>query len=115
MSEPWSDPNLFGAYYGAIVGGGGGTLGGLLGALAGWCVPRRKGRGPILAAMWCFVVLGVLQLAFGLIALSSRQPYGIWYPPLLCGIIFLTVFGVLLPRIKRLYDAVNHSLPPGHP
>jgi hypothetical protein len=103
MNEAWFDPNTFGAWFGAIVGGGGGTLGGLLGAAAGCLAPRGKGRAAILGGMTLFVVLGVAFLAFGLVALLAGQPYGIWYPPLLCGLIFSIVVGGLIPVVRLRY------------
>jgi hypothetical protein len=102
MSEPWFEPNTFGAYWGAIVGGGGGSLIGLLGGLTGCLLPRGIGCTvfPVL-----FAVLAVLGLAFlvvGLIALLSGQPYGIWYSLLLTGVIFTLVCGSAVFTIHRV-------------
>jgi hypothetical protein len=104
MSQPWCDPNTFGMMYGAIGGGVGGTLGGLLGAAAGYLAPRGKGRGFVLGAMGLFVALGVVQLVLGIIAVSTGQPYGIWYPMLLCGFIMSVVIGCLIPVVRSRYS-----------
>jgi hypothetical protein len=105
MAEPWfSDPNMFGAWFGSIVGGVGGTLAGLLGAAAGTLAPRGKGRAWVLGGMTVFAGLGVLLLGVGLVALFSGQPYGIWYPFTLCGAIFAGVCGSLVPVVRRVYD-----------
>jgi hypothetical protein len=103
MSQPWFDENMFGALWGSIVGGGGGTLGGLWGALIGTLAPRGKGRAWLIGIGWVFVGLGVLSLAFGLYALAAGQPYGIWYGPLLTGVMFTVVIGCLLPVVYKRY------------
>src|SRR4051812_15046681 len=103
MSEPWFDENMFGALWGSIAGGGGGTLGGLWGALVGTLAPRGKGRAWVIAIGWGFVGLGVLSLAFGLYALAAGQPYGIWYGPVLTGVMFVIVIGCLMPVVYKRY------------
>lgn len=104
MSEPWfSDPNTFGAWFGAIAGGGGGSLAGVLGALAGYLAPRGKGRQWILAGMWGFVVLGLILLGVGIVAVSTGQPYAIWYPFVLCGAIFTVVVSCNIPVVRGVY------------
>ena len=102
---PWfDDPNRFGALFGAIVGGGGGTLAGLLGALTGWLAPKGKAKPLIVGGFIFFIAIGVILLFVGIWALASGQPYGIWYPFLLCGIIFTVVCGALLPVILKRYS-----------
>ncbi len=103
MSEPWFDPNTFGAMYGVIGGGVGGSLCGLLGALSGYLAPRGKGRRFVLGAMAFFVLAGVAQLAVGLTAVACGQPYGIWYPMVLCGGILAVVVGGLFPGVRARY------------
>jgi hypothetical protein len=104
MAEPWFDPVWFGALYGAIGGGVGGTLGGLLGAAAGVCAPRGIGRPWILGGMKLVVAVGFASLAFGLYAWSDGQPWGIWYAPVLTGVILSLVTGCLIPVVRRRYD-----------
>ena len=103
MSEPWFDPNTFGALYGAIGGGVGGSLCGLFGALTGYLAPRGKARRFVLGAMAFFVLAGLAQLAVGLTAVAYGQPYGIWYPMVLCGGILVVVMGSLTPVVRARY------------
>ena len=111
MDTAWFDPNTFGAWFGAIVGGGGGTLGGLLGALCGVWSPQGKGRRFILGAMIFFIAIGVLFAVTGIVALLTGQPYAIWYPLLLTGIIFSVVVGSLFPVVRKNYkDAENRKI-----
>ncbi len=100
---PWFDPNTFGAYYGAIMGGGGGTLGGVLGALSGWLAPQGKCRGLVVGGFYLMLSIGIANLLFGLFALVSGQPYGIWYGGVLCGGILTTLPLFLMPVVKRRY------------
>jgi hypothetical protein len=103
MAEPWFDPNVFGAYFGAIGGGVGGTLGGLWGALAGWLAPRGKAKLLVVGLGWLILTAAVGCLGLGVYALTAGQPYGIWYPPLLVGIVIPSVVGGLLPMVYRRY------------
>ena len=104
MTQPWFNPILFGALYGAIGGGGGGTLIGLFGGLVGSVLaPRAIGRRWVLGGMLFVVLLGLAQLGFGLYALLAGQPYAIWFPPTLCGVIYAVVMGGLIPVIRARY------------
>lgn len=103
MAEPWFNPTTFGIAFGVIGGGVGGTLGGLLGAAMGYFAPRGKARGFVLTSTWVFIVAGVCSPLFGLYALVAGQPYGIWYPPTLVGIIDTALFGSLLPMVRARY------------
>lgn len=107
MSEPWFNELWFGVLYGAGVGGGGGTLLGLVGALAGVLVPRNKGRAFVVGGMAAFAVFGLASLVVGLVALSSGQPYGIWYPLVLVGGIFGFVGGGLTVALRQAYQAAE--------
>jgi hypothetical protein len=103
MATPWFEPNTFGAWYGAMAGGVGGSLVGLWGALAGTLAPRGKGRGLVLGGFGVFFVCGLASLGLGVAALASGQPYGIWYPPLMVGIVLSGVIGGLLPAVRKRY------------
>ena len=103
MATPWFDPNQFGALFGAIGGGVGGTLGGLLGAAAGVLAPKGKGRKLILGGMGALIGVGLISLGFGVVALVMGQPFGIWYPPSLIGLVFTIVPGALIPVIRTRY------------
>lgn len=87
MAEPWFDVVSFAVYAGGIGGGILGTLAGLLGALTGILAPRGKGRAFLVAAWAVLAVLGFGCVVAGVVALASGQPWGIWYPFLLLGLI----------------------------
>ena len=93
MAEPWFNEVAFGAWFGAIGGVVLGGMGALVGTAAGILVPRGKGKVWLPAACAAVAVLGLASLAFGLVALVTGQPYGIWYPPLLGGVLGTLLFG----------------------
>ena len=101
MTEWWS------AYQGTMIGSIGGSavgvFGGALGAVAGYYVPRGRLRGLVIGSMTVLVVVGVVGLVLGVAALVARQPYHVWYPPTLIGVILTFVMGGLLPVIVTRY------------
>jgi ABC-type transport system involved in cytochrome c biogenesis permease subunit len=101
MAEPWFNEVAFGSWFGVIAGCMEGGMGAALGTAAGILVPRGKGRPWLMAGCVLMSVVGLAALAFGLAALVSGQPYGIWYPPLLAGVLgFLFFLGVPLLRAR---------------
>ena len=115
MSDPWFDPNTFGAWYGGIVGSGTGIVGGGLGCLIAVLAPRGRGRHGVMGAMFVLVVLGAAQVVFGVAALLCKQPFGIWYPPSLCGFITVSVIGGNIPLVRRRYAESPTSGGGDHP
>jgi MFS family permease len=104
MMEPWFDPIRFGALYGGIGGGLLGSLGGILGAAAGTLAPKGKGRSFIMGAFTLMMLVGIGHLVIGLYALSVGQPYGIWYPLVLIGVILTILFTTLRPVVRKRYE-----------
>ena len=103
MTEPWFDPNTFGALYGSIGGGVGGSLIGVWGGLTGWLAPQGRARGLIFGLWGVFLVLGIASLGFGLYALAAGQPYGIWYPPTMVGVLFVVLMSAGFFIIRKRY------------
>jgi hypothetical protein len=93
MAEPWFSEVAFGTWFGVIGGCFLGGMGSVVGVAAGFLAPRGKGRFWLPATCTAVAVLGLASLAFGLMALVSGQPYGIWYPPLLGGALGAFLFG----------------------
>lgn len=105
--QPWWTEHQA-ALIGAIGGGGLGTLAGMLGGLAGWLAPRGKGKGPVLGAFALIFVVGVIALVGGVYAVSTGQPYHVWYPLVLGGGLMALIMGVLLPVIRLRYRQAEH-------
>lgn len=108
MTESWvPDPNQFGMWYGVLVGGMGGTLLGLLGGLCGHLAPRGKGERWVVGGLRLLLFLGVCQCLGGVSALAAGQPYAVWYPPTICGLIYAVPTGCLLGPVRRAYSAAS--------
>lgn len=90
-------------WIGGIVGASLGCLGALIGLLASRGSARRFVFG-LLAAM---VVVGIVALATGIVALVSRQPYHVFYPPLLVGIIGSAVPLSILRTLRKRYEQIE--------
>jgi len=90
-----------------LIGGIGGSLIGCLGGLIGLLVSKGKARNFVLAAVKCFIALGILLTIAGLVAVAFQQPYAVWYALLLPGVILILVFSLNLHSIQRRYDELE--------
>jgi hypothetical protein len=97
----WEAPaaGLVGGLVGSLIG----CLGGLIGVLS------SRGRAPrlVLAIMRLLIVLGAMALALGLYALAISQPYVVYYPLLLLGVLTVAVTGGLYRQIRARYAALE--------
>jgi hypothetical protein len=90
---------ILGAIFGVVVG----TLGGLIGWLGG----RGKARGFVLGAMKLIPLLGLACLAAGVVAVIDAQPYAVYYPLLLAGVICAVVPFASLRRVRQRYEELE--------
>ncbi len=97
----WSDRT------GGLVGGIAGSLIGITGALVGLLVARGRGRRAVLATMVALAIAGGGLLVAGLVALMLSQPYAVYFPLILGGIILVAVFGPGSRRARRAYADVE--------
>jgi len=88
---------------GGLVGGIGGSVLGVLGAVIGTLCASGRLRSLVIRAMVTLTVIGAVVLVFGLFALVSGQPYGVYYPLLLAGGLDAVIFGALIPVARRRY------------
>lgn len=88
---------------GGILGSVLGCLGGLVGGLSGMGKARRL----VLGLMATTCALGVVSLAVGVVALICRQPYAVWFPPLMVGVLATVIMGGLLPSVRRRYEELE--------
>lgn len=87
-AEPWVDPNVMiwvGSVGGALVG----VWGAVLGTAGSYLVPRGKGRAFVFGMLFAGAAVGLGALGFGLAALLAGQPYVVWYPGLLTGVLLV--------------------------
>lgn len=90
-----------------LLGGIGGALLGLWGALIGIVSSRGKARGFVLASANAMLVIGIVCLVGGVAALATAQPYAVYYPLLLIGIILVAVMGKLRGTLSDRYEQLE--------
>ena len=90
-----------------LLGGIGGGLLGLWGALIGILSGRGKARGFVLYSAHALLVLGIASIIGGGVALASGQPYVVYYPFLLLGVIVVAVTGMLRGRLTARYEQLE--------
>ncbi|NLX07162.1 MAG: hypothetical protein GXY33_18655 [Phycisphaerae bacterium] len=94
----WSERT--GGWIGAGLGGLIGLLGGLIGVLSGF----HKAKTFVLTVMKLMLMAGIVSLALGVAAIFASQPYAVYYPLLLIGVICTAVIGFTYPMAKRGYQ-----------
>jgi hypothetical protein len=94
----WTDRDA--GLIGGIGGGVLGLLGGLVGTLGGCGVARRF----VLPLTAVLAVLGVISLFAGVIALSLGQPYAVFYPLLLGGILVPAIMSPMFFLLRWSYQ-----------
>ncbi len=97
-----------------IAGGVGGAFIGLLGALVGSLASRQRARGFVIGTLKAGAAVGVVLLGLGLIALTTGQPYEVWFLLLLTGIIMAAVFGGLVGQVTARYEATELQIMRAH-
>jgi len=97
----------FGSRSAALLGAIGGTLIGLWGALIGILSSRGKARRFVLASVNALLVIGMASLVGGVVALATAQPYAVYYPLLLIGIILVVVFGKMRGSLSARYEQLE--------
>lgn len=97
----WSDRQA------GLLGGIAGSVLGCVGALIGTLGGLGKARPLVMGLMVAMLVTGVVSLLTGVVALSLGQPYAVYYPLLLLGVIATGVTGPLLPTIRRRYAEIE--------
>ncbi|HTL30983.1 MAG TPA: hypothetical protein VL282_17260 [Tepidisphaeraceae bacterium] len=98
----WSDST------GGWIGGIAGSMLGCLGALVGILTGKAKAPRLVRALTIFMIAVGAIALVAGIFALVMRQPYAVYYPLLLVGVIDVSVMGFQLNLIKRRY--AEHEL-----
>jgi hypothetical protein len=94
----WSSSfgNKLGAYLGSLIG--------ILAGIVGWIGGKGKARGFVMASLWSLLVFGLCSLVAGVGALVLRQPYMVYYPLLLLGIISTAVSTSCIRAFRKRYE-----------
>lgn len=97
----------FGGRSAGLFGGIGGALIGLWGALIGVLSSRGKARHFVLGSANALLVIGIASLVGGVAAVGAGQPYSVYYPLLLIGIILVVVFGKMRGHLSAQYEQLE--------
>lgn len=83
------------------IGGGLGSLIGILAALVAFLI--QKGASPLTlrSILAIELLLGLISTAIGLVALLASQPYHVYYPPLLIGILTCVLVAINEFKLRR--------------
>ena len=102
----WTDQQA--GFLGGILGSAVGILGGILGTVTGVCAPRGKCK-PFVYALFAFMIgIGIIALIASLTALCLHQPYAVYYPLTLIGVLCPTIGGGLVPVVRRTYRQADN-------
>jgi hypothetical protein len=92
---------------GGLIGGlAGGTLG-LLGALVGGLAGSGRARRLVLGILKTMIAASAVALLLGGVALAAGQPYAVYYPLLLLGVIGVAVPAGLFATLRRRYEQIE--------
>ncbi|MDH3746042.1 MAG: hypothetical protein OES47_13165 [Acidobacteriota bacterium] len=90
-----------------LVGGIGGSLVGLLGALIGILAGLGRARGLVTALVILIAAVGIAALVAGAVAFFGGQPYGVYYPLALGGILSAVLGLMALVVLPRRYATIE--------
>jgi len=100
-----------GAWWGprtaGLVGGTVGSLLGCLGGVVGLLAGRGKGRAVAMGLVKGMLGLGAISLVLGVVALFRSQPYAVFYPLLLGGVLGVGLPSFLIPALRRRYEELE--------
>jgi hypothetical protein len=110
--EPGEDPlAVKGQWWkdrtGGLIGGVAGSIIGCMGGLIGWLTSRGRARGSVTAMLRAMQIVGVLSLIGGAAALLLAQPYAVYYPLLLMGLICALLGTGLVRTVRKRYDELE--------
>ena len=92
---------------GGLVGGIGGSLVGALGGAIGLLISLGRARRVVEATLMAILAVGVASAAAGLVALATQQPYEVYYPLLLNGILDVVIVLGVRGTVRKRYEAVE--------
>jgi len=97
----WSDRAV------GLVGGIGGATIGCLAGLMAWLASRGKCRALVVGVAMALIGLGGLATLFGLLALGLKQPYAVWFPLLLGGLLLMLILPFRLRQFQNHYQILE--------
>ncbi len=99
--EQWFDQKTAGLI-GGIIGTALGITGGVIGSLSGICV--QKGWKKLIYTIYALTIAVCCILSIiGVVALICKQPYHVWYPFLLSGLLGTVLLSILFPVLRKRF------------
>jgi hypothetical protein len=90
-----------------LVGGVGGGLLGVLGVLIGVLAGTGRARHLVLGLLKVLIATSAVALVLGGAALAMGQPYSVYYPLLLVGVLGVAVPAGLLGSLRKRYEQLE--------
>jgi hypothetical protein len=87
-----------------LFGAIGGSLLGIWGAFVGVIAARGKARGFVVSSATVLLMVGVVCLLIGVAAIASSQPYAVYYPFLLIGVLLVALMAVFRRTLSMRYE-----------
>jgi hypothetical protein len=100
MPGAWWSPET-----GGLIGAAAGSAVGVFGALMGTLCSLGRGRRFVIAGLLALGTSGLVLLAAGVAALALGQPYEVWYPLVLLGVLDPALGFGLLGTARKRYEA----------
>jgi hypothetical protein len=80
---------------------------GCLASLLSWLVGKGKARGFVLITLVVLISFGGVLTIAGLLALSMRQTFAVWFSLMLPAILFITILPAQFGRYRRHYESLE--------
>jgi len=90
-----------------LLGAIGGSLLGIWGAVTGVLSARGKARRFVLGSAMVLLLIGVASLGIGVAGLAISQPYAVFYPLILIGIVLIALMTVLRRTLSVRYEQLE--------
>jgi ABC-type Fe3+ transport system permease subunit len=101
--EAATDADWWGTRTSVVIGGLGGAAFGVLASRFAWLADRGRARSTVLAGVTTMIVVAAACLATGLVAVALRQPYSVYYPLLLLGVLGVLIMPARLRAMRQRY------------
>lgn len=111
-ASQWGDAmTAEGAWWGNRTAGWlGGVLGpliGIMGAIVGTLSGLGRGRKVAIGICWFSIVFGIVCLVAGIVAVAMSQPYVVYFPLVLIGVLSTVIMSSVLPTIRKKFEEVE--------
>jgi hypothetical protein len=86
------------------IGGIGGSVLGCLGSILAVLAAKGRNRGFVVWTSVTLILMGVFSVIVGIAAVAVGQPYAVWFPLLLLGVLLLAILPLRLRQYQRGYE-----------